>query len=95
VKQPQTVVRRLLLTEKSTRLKDAENKYVFRVDPRANKLEIKRAVEVLFKVGVVRVNTLNRAGKQKRDRRMMKMGRTASWKRAVVTLKDGDKIELT
>lgn len=95
MKQPYAVVRKMLLSEKSMRLRDSENKYVFRVDPRANKSEIKDAVETLFKVGVVRVNTLNRPGKQKRDRRMARMGRTAAWKRAVVTLKEGDKIELS
>ena len=89
-----SVVKRLLLTEKGTRLGETENKYLFRVSPSANKLEIKRAVEQLFGVKVINVNTMNRKGKKKRER-TKNFGMTAAEHRAVVTLKDGDKIDLT
>ena len=89
-----SVVKRLLLTEKGARLGEAENKYLFNVSPSANKLEIKRAVEQLFGVKVLKVNTMNRQGKKKRER-TRNFGVTASAHRAVVTLKQGDKIDLT
>ncbi|HMO05194.1 MAG TPA: 50S ribosomal protein L23 [Kiritimatiellia bacterium] len=88
------IIKKVLLTEKGTRLSTDLNQYLFNVHPDANKIEIKKAIEDMFKVGVVRVNTMNRLGKMKRDRRS-RMGRRASMKRAVVTLKAGDKIELT
>ncbi len=81
------------LTEKASILSEKHNKYVFRVSPKANKIEIKRAVEQLFKKKVVAVNTCNYAGKKKRERRA-DFGRKADWKKAIVTLKEGDKIEL-
>ena len=86
------VLDRALLTEKGTRLTEEENKYLFRVNPAANKLEIKQAVEELFKVKVVSVNTMNRQGKKKRARTAA-AGKTADWKRAVVTLADGSSID--
>ncbi len=86
------VIDRALLTEKGTRLTEEENKYIFRVNPVANKVEIKQAVEELFKVKVVAVNTMNRLGKKKRER-TASSGRTAAWKRAVVTLAEGSKID--
>ena len=94
MKHAQSVVRRLMLSEKGARLSETENKYFVEVAPNANKIDIKRAVEQLFKVKVVGVNTLNRMGKLKRDRRW-RLSHAASWKRAVVTLKAGDKIDLT
>lgn len=81
------------LTEKASILSEKHNKYVFRVSPKANKIEIKRAVEQLFNKKVVAVNTCNYAGKKKRERRA-DFGRKADWKKAIVTLKEGDKIEL-
>jgi len=87
------IIDRALLTEKGTRLTEGENKYLFKVDRRANKLEIKRAVETLFKVKVEDVNTMNRKGKKKRER-TASYGTTAAWKKAVVTLKAGETIEL-
>ena len=69
------------------------NEYVFKVDKRANKHEIKRAVENLFSKKVKSVNTLNVRGKKKRERRA-DFGRTASWKKAIVKLKDGERIDL-
>jgi large subunit ribosomal protein L23 len=87
------VIDRILLTEKGTRLSEEENKYIFRVNPDANKMEIKQAVEELFKVKVVAVNTMKRQGKKKRER-TANFGQTAGWKRAVVTLAEGNSIDL-
>jgi large subunit ribosomal protein L23 len=81
------------LTEKSTLLSEKHNKYVFRVSPRANKIQIKKAIEKLFQKKVIDVNTCNYAGKKKRER-TQNFGRKAHWKKAIVTLKEGDKIEL-
>jgi large subunit ribosomal protein L23 len=81
------------LTEKASILSEKQNKYVFRVSPKANKIEIKRAVEQLFNKKVVSVNTANYAGKKKRERRA-DFGRKPHWKKAIVTLKEGDKIDL-
>ena len=88
------LIKRMQLTEKGTRLTELSNQYLFQVEPSANKIEIRRAVEELFGVSVVRVNTLNRPGKKKRER-TMNFGRTSAWKRAIVTLKEGDSIDLT
>jgi len=85
-------VRGLHITEKGTLLAGL-NKYLFKVDPSANKLEIKRAIEDFFKVKVVKVNTMNYDGKKRRER-TIHFGKKPDWKRAVVTLKDGDKIDL-
>lgn len=90
---PEQVIKRpLILTEKGTLLREEENKYMFEVDRRANKIEIKQAVETLFKVAVVDVNTMVVRG------RMRRMGRgrakTQNWKKAIVTLKEGESIEL-
>ena len=87
------VIDRVMLTEKGTRLAEEENKYLFRVNPDANKMEIKDAVEKLFSVKVVSVNTMNRQGKKKRAR-TVQVGKTADWKRAVVTLAEGDSIDV-
>lgn len=91
--QPFDHVQTIILTEKATLLSEKHNQYVFRVSPRANKLDIKRAVEQLFKKTVTRVNTANFTGKKKRER-TANFGRRANWKKAVVTLKDGEKIDL-
>lgn len=87
------VIKKLLVTEKGTRLKEAANQYVFEVDRGANKLEIRRAVEQQFSVKVQDVNTMTRPGKAKRLR-TASYGRTPMWKRAVVTLQDGQSIEM-
>ena len=92
-KSPYIVVRNMLLSEKISKGMENARSYCFKVDPRANKLEIKNAVEVLFKVKVERVNTMNRRGKRKRER-TAHYGRTPSHKRAMVTLKEGEKIEV-
>lgn len=86
-------IRTVILTEKATLLSEKHNQYVFRVSPKANKLEIKRAVEQLFNKKVVNVNTANFAGKKKRER-TASFGRRAHWKKAVVTLKEGEKLDL-
>lgn len=85
------VLRKPLVTEKSTSLLQ-DNKYTFEVDPKANKTEIKQAVESLFKVKVEKVNTMHVKGKLKRVRQIQ--GRTPDRKKAIVTLKQGDKIEI-
>ena len=87
------VVKKLRVTEKGTRLKEAANQYVFEVDRAANKLEIRRAVEQRFNVKVTAVNTMVRPGKAKRLR-TANYGRTPEWKRAVVTLQAGQTIEM-
>jgi len=89
-----SVVKKMLLTEKGTRLSEQENKYLFNVDVLSNKIEIKRAIEQLFNVSVLKVNTMNRKGKKKRER-TRQYGRTANTRRAIVTLKEGDTIDLT
>ncbi|TEB08282.1 50S ribosomal protein L23 [Pelotomaculum schinkii] len=85
------VLRKPMVTEKSTSLLQ-DNKYTFEVDPKANKTEIKQAVESLFKVKVEKVNTMRVKGKLKRVRQIQ--GRTPDRKKAIVTLKQGDKIEI-
>ena len=88
------IVKTVRLTEKGTRQGENLNQYTVVADPRANKLQIRQAVQELFKVKVVRVNTLNVRGKLRRQRTASE-GRTANWKKAIVTLKKGDKITLT
>jgi large subunit ribosomal protein L23 len=87
------IVKKLLMSEKGSRLKEVANQYVFEVDRAANKLEIRRAVEQRFNVKVKDVNTMMRPGKAKRQR-TMSYGRTAARKRAVVTLQAGQSIEM-
>ena len=87
------IVKKLRVTEKGTRLKEADNQYVFEVDRGANKLEIRRAVEQRFNVKVKDVNTMSRPGKAKRLRTAT-YGQTPAWKRAVVTLQAGQTIEM-
>ncbi|MFH0881059.1 MAG: 50S ribosomal protein L23 [Lentisphaerota bacterium] len=94
MKDAQQIIKQLLMTEKGTRLTETLNQYLFWVDSRANKIEIKSAVEAMFKVKVQKVNTMNRVGKNKRVR-TMSYGKTSDWKRAVVTLREGEKIDLT
>lgn len=86
------IVKRALITEKSVIVKDEFNKYVFEVDPRANKIEIGNAVEKLFKVKVLDVHVMNVAGKKKRIGRTV--GRKSDWKKALVTLAPGNRIDV-
>jgi large subunit ribosomal protein L23 len=85
------VIKRILITEKSTAAREASNKYFFEVDPRANKVEITSAVEKLFKVKVVDVRVMHVLGKKKRMGRTI--GQKSSWKKAIVTLAAGSSIE--
>ena len=80
-----------MLTEKGTLLKETENKVVFKVATTANKIEIKKAVEDIFKVKVNRVSTMNYKGKTKRLGRFE--GKRPDWKKAIVTLKKGEKLD--
>ncbi|MGH8100934.1 MAG: 50S ribosomal protein L23 [Chthoniobacterales bacterium] len=86
------IIQTASLTEKSTLMSEKQNKYVFRVNPRANKIQIKQAVQRLFQKQVVDVNTCNYAGKEKRVRGPL--GQRSHWKKAIVTLKEGEKIDL-
>ncbi len=91
MKAENVIKRPLILTEKGSVLREEENKYLFEVHPESNKIEIKNAVETLFKVTVEDVNTLIVRG------RMRRMGRgrakTKNWKKAIVTLSDGESID--
>lgn len=91
MKDPRDVIIRPVVSEKSYGLLD-QGKYTFIVDPRANKTEIKIAVEKIFGVKVLKVNTMNRPGKRKR--RGMTVGKRPDTKRAIVTLVPGDEIEI-
>jgi len=93
MKAASNIVKQILLTEKGTRLSELENKYLFKVAINSNKLEIKKAVEELLNVKVIAVNTMRRKGKKKRER-TANYGKTAAWKRAVVTLHEDDKISM-
>ncbi|MDZ7727760.1 MAG: 50S ribosomal protein L23 [Dehalococcoidia bacterium] len=88
---PYSVLLRPIITEKTTVL-TASDKYVFEVDPRANKAQVKEAVELAFNVRVVDVNTMNVRGKTRRFGR--RATRQPDWKKAIVTLAEGDSIEL-
>jgi large subunit ribosomal protein L23 len=90
---PRQVILRPVVSEKSYALLD-EGIYTFIVDPSANKIEIRQAVESLFNVQVVKVNTLNRKGKRKRNRRSFTFGKRPDTKRAIVTLAEGQTIDL-
>ena len=88
------VIKTVRLTEKGTRQSEKYNQYTVVADRLATKPQIRQAVQELFKVKVVRVNTLNVRGKARRQR-TAQAGRAPSWKKAIVTLKAGDKIVLT
>jgi len=85
------IIKKPLLTEKSTRKKEAFNELAFEVDRRANRSEVKQAVQNLFKVKVLRVNLMQMAGKEKRVGK--NKGQTADWKKALVRLAPGEVIE--
>ena len=93
MKDPRDVVLAPVVSEKSYELLES-NVYTFRVHPDASKPEIKDAVESLFDVTVLKVNTMNRKGKRRRNRRSPTFGRRPDIKRALVTLAEGDEIEL-
>jgi large subunit ribosomal protein L23 len=93
VRDPHNVLIRPVVSEKSYSLMD-DNVYVFVVDPSATKIDVRRAVENAFGVRVANVNTLNRKGKTKRNRKNNSLGHRSDTKRAIVTLADGDSIDL-
>jgi large subunit ribosomal protein L23 len=92
MKEPRSVIRKALITEKGTILRERRNQYTFEVAPDANRIEIKRAVEAIFSVKVGSVRTMQMAGKLKRQGRYA--GRRSDWKKAIVTLMPDQKIEL-
>ena len=82
-----------LITEKLSKAAEVASQYGFRVHPQANKKEVKAAIEKIFNVHVEKVNTMNVSGKWRRVRYVA--GQTPAWKKAIVTLKKGEKIDLT
>jgi len=88
------IIQTVRLTEKGTRQGENYNQYTIKADRRANKTQIRQAVQELFKVKVLKVNTLNVRGKFRRQR-TSQAGQSSDWKKAIVTLKEGDKIQLT
>jgi large subunit ribosomal protein L23 len=93
VSEARDIIIRPVVSEKSYGLLDT-GVYTFVVAPHANKLQIRDAVESIFNVRVTKVNTLNRKGKRKRNRRTFTFGKRSDTKRAIVTLAAGDRIEL-
>ncbi len=91
MKDPYSIIKYPLITEKGTKVAP-QNKYLFSVDIRANKPEIKKAIEEIYKVEVAKVNTMKVRGKKRRVR--FQEGKTPDWKKAIVTLAEGQKIEL-
>ena len=92
MRDPRSIVKRALITEKGTVLRERRNQYTFEVARDANRIEIKQAVEKIFSVKVGEVRTMQMRGKVKRSRR--DAGRRSDWKKAVVTLMPDQKIEL-
>jgi large subunit ribosomal protein L23 len=93
MKDPRDVIIQPVVSEKSYALLD-EGVYTFIVHPDANRTEIRQAVEAIWNVRVQKVNTMNRKGKRKRNRRLPTFGKRPDTKRAIVTLVPGDSIEL-
>lgn len=89
------ILKRPLLTEKMSRLTDKLNRYAFKVDHRANKIQIKGAIEAMYGVNVVAVNTMKYVGKLKtrNTKAGMVSGRAATYKKAIITLKEGEVID--
>jgi large subunit ribosomal protein L23 len=92
MKDPRSVVRKALITEKGTVLREVRNQYVFQVATDANRIEIKRAIEAIFSVKVRNVQTMQMRGKVKRQGRFA--GKRSDWKKAIITLQPDQKIEL-
>jgi large subunit ribosomal protein L23 len=88
------IIKTVRLTEKGTRQGENYNQYTVVADRRANKTQIRQAVQDLFKVKVIKINTLNVRGKYRRQR-TTQAGQAPDWKKAIVTLQDGQKITLT
>jgi large subunit ribosomal protein L23 len=85
------IIRRPIITEKTNIQKDTANQVTFEVDPQANRVEIKRAVEKIFNVKVADARTMHVTGKEKRRGRIL--GKRRNWKKAIVTLMPGERIE--
>ncbi len=83
-----------IVTENSWRLQEESNKYVFRVHPDANKVMVRKAVEELFDVEVLKVNTMNMKGKPRREQLSQEKGETSAWKKAYVRLSESDRIDI-
>ena len=92
IREPRSIVRRAMISEKGTRVRERDNSYLFEVAPDANKIQVKQAIEAIFQVKVASVRTLRVHGKPKRMGRYA--GHRPDWKKAVVTLKKGQTIEL-
>jgi len=92
MKSEHNVIVRALITEKGSILREKDNQYVFQVDTGANKIEIKKAIEKIFSVHVSSVRTMMVAGKEKRLGRFS--GHRPDWKKAIVSLREGETIEL-
>jgi len=92
MKDARSLIRKVLITEKGTVLREKQNQYTFEVARDANKIEIKQAIEKIFSVKVDDVHTMQMHGKEKRQGRFA--GRRSDWKKAIVTLKPDKKIEL-
>ena len=92
MKDPRTIVRRALITEKGTVLREVRNQYLFEVTRDANKIDIKRAIEAIFQVKVASVRTQQILGKVRRQGRFS--GKRSDWKKAIITLKPDQKIDL-
>ena len=91
MRDPYSIVLGTVFTERSTDLQERENRYTFKVNSKSSKIDIKWAVEQIFKVHVTSVNTVKMHGKLRRVR--LQPGYTPDWKKAVVTLKKGDTID--
>ncbi len=91
MRNPHEVLLKPLVTEKATDLLES-NKYIFKVDRNANKIEIKHAIESIFKVDVTDVKTMNVRGKYKRQGRFA--GYAPDWKKAIVTIKSGQRLPI-
>jgi large subunit ribosomal protein L23 len=91
VKDPHDIVVKPLVTEKMEYLRESSNQYAFEVIHSANKIEIKKAIEEIYGVSVIKVRVMNRQAKKRRLGWIV--GKTRSWRRAVVTLKEGESID--
>ena len=85
------IIRRPRITEQSVHVQNEHNQYTFEVHPKSNKNEIKKAIESLFEVKVTKINTMNKHGKLRRVGKST--GLSAAWKKAIVTLAEGQQIE--
>lgn len=92
MKDPRDIIIAPLISEKSMGMIEENNTYTFKVDKRANKIEIRNAVEEIFNVTVLKVNTINMLGKKRRLG--YNQGQRPDWKKAMVKLTDGERIEI-